>query len=474
MQSLAVQQRHPKLTAPAWTAVMLAIIALCLGLAAGELTVAGHQKTLALPLAAIAVLALSRAQRRTKLRVLGAAAWALPLLLTRSFLGLTLSEALLFLVAASEAVAALGRRPGVRPATRGTVAILAITLGLAASGLASLFISGDFPTFYMVCLSPLASLLCAFRLIKDETDARRLLSAVVGGVISFVALVWLASLLGHSSPYNSVSAGVASWRLAYGQQIRLGPIGFVVWSTRMATAIALVLPTCLYFLLGETGKPFHRRLAVLALLFLAFALARTAARGATVGAGAGLAVYLLASARVRRPGVIAGSVGVISLVVLFSQQLARLIPLQAVQRFSAMFQGQVPNLTERVDTLHLTLSQIGRYPFGRGAAYLWVRYGIDEAIVFSMILNGLGYVGSSLFAIVLIACSVHMGGRVIGRPIGLNGDYAALGLATLVAGLLAGISSESVFFQPIQSYAFWTILAIGAMSSVRPRPERNP
>jgi hypothetical protein len=373
-------------------------------------------------------------------------------------LGLTLSQALLLFVAAAVLLADL--TPGER---RERVVRLGplyyVPFGLfAAIGFISTYVNNEYELYWTtVCLLPVLLLFVIERLTERPDQVLWLLRLALFAVVAFSALVWFAELTGHSQLMSQYGV---QWRFADARSISIGPIAFNVWSIRLGSLAAIGAPTAVVLAL-RADRWLERGLTAACVVILLTVLAFTAARGALIGAFAGGLVALLVSRRIASRRVALSAVAALALALLFGPTIVRHIPIGSISRVTALSGGvgSILNFQYRVGVIDATLSGIYSHPLGPGFQYLWLRYRIDEAVAYSQILNGTGLLGFGVFVWMLVQLVRGYFGGAVRRATALQADLAAIGLGTLAAALLAGVSSQSVFTEPVQSFVLWTVIA---------------
>jgi len=114
----------------------------------------------------------------------------------------------------------------------------------------------------------------------------------------------------------------------------------------------------------------------------------------------------------------------------------------------------------RSKILKFTLANTIHYPFGYGFQYLYRNYGLDESIIYSLLLNGTGVIGFIAYLFIVGHLFLYFINISIGKSSKYQRELAAIGAGTLAFGLVAGISTESILTNPIIAFLFWSILAV--------------
>ena len=324
----------------------------------------------------------------------------------------------------------------------------------AFAGLIAAVSNGDLNVWHTVCLVPLLLTILTNSMVHTPDDAVRLVRAALIAILGYLLIFWLANQIGIAIR----GRGPEQYREGT-QHIILGPIEYVSWTITFGTLIALGVPTVIILLL-QVGKSNLSRFFYGAILVLFAALiVLTAARGAAVAALVGTLVALVVSRRTPSPGMVATIVVLILAALIWREFLSNILPYQNLERlYTLRYVGSLGNFRSRMDTLRFTIENIFQNPLGYGAGYLYHRYGIDESIMYSMLLNSAGLMGFVGFALVVGQLLWHFAMRIPGALVGAQRDLAAIGLGTLVCGLLAGLACESVLFAPVHSFVFWAIL----------------
>jgi len=417
------------------------------------------------------VLVFASLGRRWRLRVLLVSVLVSPLLLGSSVplpFGLRLSQAALLFVVAADVLSGFWqghREPA--PAIVGARYYVPFAL-FAFAGLVSTYLNGELFMFWTtVCLVPVLLLYAVERLATDETDGVWLIRAALVAILGFAAIVWVAQATGHSQLMSKYGV---MWRFADARTITLGPLDFDVWSIRLGSLAALGVPAAV--VLAVCAKAARERLVYLAVMVaLAAVLGFTAARGALIGAAVGAVVALFVSRRLTSTRVVFGLMVLAIILAIAGPSLLQLLPQQGVARIADLGggAGSILNFRYRVGVIDTALSGILSHPLGPGFQYLWRQFHIDEAVAYTHILNGTGLLGFCAFvAMIIQLCRGYLSGA-LRRSRGLPADLAAIGIGTIVAALLAGVSSQSVFTEPVQSYVLWTIVAATLTGLLRSR-----
>lgn len=397
----------------------------------------------------------SRLSDRIKIRILVLSIILLPIQLAANATprGFSISEMILVLLVTGEL--SKRRSPEVKGYRNfGTLFFLPFVL-FAGAGFVSAIINGDVNQWHVVVLTPLLWVLLADRLVHTEDDVHDVLRAIIIALAIFLGLLLLANLSGHV-----VAQLGQDWRFG-GQVIALGPIEYTNYAITLGSLLALGIPLLMVLIVKPSGTAVFRLIYLICFPLFLILLFLTAARGATIGALIGLIVVFILN-KDRRVTVIVS----IALLILVAWPLAaNLLTLSGASPNLASFselvtQGpsNIHNFTYRMDTLMFTINSMSAHPLGHGFGYLGSHYGIDESIIYSALLSGTGVVGFMAFA--LIIGQLLKGYLFSLGALSSQRELVAIGLATLVTGLIAGVSSESVLLSPMHSFMFWAILSV--------------
>ena len=335
-------------------------------------------------------------------------------------------------------------------------------------GFAAAMIHGEVGPWYTVCLAPLLLMILTNSMVHTPDDAVRLIRAALIAILGYLIILWLASQVG-----TVISGGRVG-----DVNLTLGPIQFTSWAVTLATLIASGFPAVVVLLLQVNKSNLSRFFygAVLVLFLALFML--TAARGATVAAVVGALVALVVVfRRLSSPGVVATTVLLFLAALIWGESLLNILPQPNLERLYTLRYGvsSIVNFQARMDILRLTVENTLRNPLGYGFSYLWARHRIDESILYSALLSGTGLMGFAGFVLIVGHLLWHFTRRILSAPAGAQRDLAAIGLGTLVCGLLTGVASESVMLGPVHSVVFWAILVAAYRGTRVPwRPASNP
>ena len=372
---------------------------------------------------------------------------------------LQLSQMLVLLVVAAEVVVILSETPGTTESTLTARYYVPFAL-FAFLGLVSTYVNGELSLYYWAttCLTPLLLLAAIDRLAVDVSDVVRVLQAALTAILAFTAVVWVAQKTGHSQLMPKY--GVA-WRFADARAISIGPLSFEVFSIRLGSLAALGMPASV-ILAARTRRLLERCVYGAIILTFLVVLAFTAARGAIIGAVVGTLAAAVISRRFKLPRVLIGMVALgLLLTLMASVGLLDFLPSQGIARIVGLKAGlgSIHNFTYRVNVWDVTVHGIFSAPLGPGFQYLWYQYHLDEAVAYSVILNGTGILGFAAFVAILVQLARGYLRAAVRSTSTASNDLAAIGLGTMAVALLAGVSSQSVFVEPVQAIVLWSIMA---------------
>jgi hypothetical protein len=430
----------------------------------------GRTKTWFALVALSAAFILANLERATRFKVLLLAVLTAPLLFGAAVpipLELMLSQSLLIFVVAAEMLAAYSSgRATTTASVLGARYYVPFAL-FALLGLVSTYINGELFSYWpRVCLVPLLLLFAIDRLSRDEAHAMTLIKAAVAAILAFVGIVWVAQATGHALGSGSQFAE----RFAGSGAISLGPLSFQVYSITVGSLAAMGLPAALLFAVGARSR-YARWMYVAMVLTFAAVLGFTAARGAIIGAVVGTVLALFVSRRITVARALFGLVVLAVVLAVAGPWLMGLFPSQGVARVAELRGGlgSITTFRYRLDVWNVTVAGIMSHPLGPGFGYLWNQYGLDEALVYSIILNGTGLMGLCALLVMLFQLARGFLSGLLSRVVGPSADLAAIGLGTMAAALLAGVSSESPLIEPVHTLVFWTIMAAAATGVARSR-----
>ncbi len=418
----------------------------------------GQIKMLAYMILAVGLLAIVSISRRLKL-------WLLALCIPLSLLripnlpvshGFQICEFILVALSMDELL--LLSRWNSTPLRLGII----IPLGLfTIAGFLCLLVGKSFITDWVYfCLMPLLWFFLASRKIQDREEVWLFVKLSLLTIVIFLAIVVWANMSGHFENVNPGST-TYQWRFGYGLIVALGPIRLNVWSTYIGTLVALGFPAGILLWLEDKNKTWWRMGAPLLLVGFAFVLILSATRGATVSVILGTFFVILASGRYRsrRLWIIVALLLVVF--TLLGRTILNLFPQNNILRLLSLLQGVQgdENYQIRKYAVELTWKLILQHPMGVGFAYIFTTYGIDNAIVYSYLLEATGILGGIAFLMIVGQLTYTYGKAILNSPVGSTRDFATIGLGTLVVSLIAGVSSQSIMFQPVHSFVFWALLA---------------
>lgn len=343
----------------------------------------------------------------------------------------------------------------------------------ALSGLISCIINGELYIWHLVCLTPLLWMYLAIRFVHTPEDAFKLIRMALFSVLFFIFFLLFGNLTGHATTEYIFD----KWR-AVGESIAMGPFYLIYTPIRFGTMLALVFPTVTMLLFRKEESILRKFFYLSILIIFLFYMIKISARGATIGAlfGAALILVYIIRIHIAKALVIYGAIFLIFIVLRgpFGTNISKHYNLErglaTFNKLTIYGFTSVPNFRDRMNTLMITIENTKEKPLGYGFQYLWTRYGIDEAISYSVLLNGTGIAGFISFMIIMGHLFLSFTKR-LGRKFSRQQcELAFVGIATLACGLLAGVSSESVVWNSVNTMVFWAILA-SCFAGIQNKPE---
>jgi len=344
--------------------------------------------------------------------------------------------------------------------TKNKLSVLIPYCIFVAGGFISGIINGGITIAQQVCLVPLLWMYVAMVLVNTQEDAFKIIRMAVFGVLGCFSLLWVGNQTGFA-----ITESVLRYR-TIGESIAIGPFYYIYTPLRFGTMIALVIPAIVLLLIRSNTHGLRLLYLFIFALFVGLLLKATG-RGASIGAFAGLLIICILTFRQHWFKIMVfSSLFVIGFVIFTALPLGtRLIGKfhleKNISTYSELFvTGQRHyTLDDRINTLKFTIENTMENPFGNGFQYLFKSYGIDEAIIYSVLLNGTGIIGFISYMFMMGHLLLHFI-RCFMKGVSENEtDLPALGIATLVCALLAGVSSESVVWNEINPFILWAILA---------------
>jgi hypothetical protein len=447
---------HSRVATGLSTLVGGSLLAVVLGWAA----VGHHQKTIIFLLAPLALALILRAGSKNRFAILLFVSAAIPILSRNMlplgvFFGLALVAALV--------VAHWTSRVSSR-VTHGMAVGLPLVLFLGL-GMAAMLVNGDGMRAGAVCFTPAVWYLAAAAFVRGPREALRVQAACAIGGLVYLLIVLVSGALGWGGASLSAVAGdpgqTGMSRLgAQAWTLHSNLLAIQFYPTWLATLLALAMPAAFLLFFRATGRWGARFWWALAGLSLAYGLLLTGARAGATGALVGTSVTLVASGRFRIRRVLVWSataaVSVLAFGFLLMRLLSSVVPSANVARIVAVLStahDPTGNLAGRLRILRETLALASGAPLGHGFAY-WSLRGRDDAIVFAMLLNGVGPLAVLCMTALLLVLLTAFVRRARGS-VSDGRDAVAIGLGVLVAGFLAGVGSHSVLIEPVQSFIFW-------------------
>lgn len=343
--------------------------------------------------------------------------------------------------------------------------VMLFLLGLFAfAGLIANLRGNNLYSWNVYCLSPLIIFFLISRKIHNWEDAWMLVKLSLLTIVGFIAIIEWAIVSGHYYNYDPLGTEkyASAYRMADGMVVMLGPIRLTTFATRLGAIAALGFPTCVLLWLENKGKLWLKTVLLLVIAGLGYIIILSATRGSFVAAILGSLLAILISGRFRSPLFVGATA--IALVVLtrWGGTILSRLPGYNVQRLLSLSQGvgEIANFQQRMDVLALAWNLTLKNPLGVGFGYLYHTYQIDDAIIYAVVLQATGILGALAFIMMVGYLAFQFGLGALKSPVGSARDLASVGLSTLAAGLLAGISSQSILFEPVHSFVFWTLMAV--------------
>jgi hypothetical protein len=443
-----------------WLAIAASL--LC-GTILGLTIITGKTKTLDFLLLPVFVLAFRTFSERVKF-------WLLSLSIPLSLVqipslplpyGTSVSEAILVVLTLDEILFPhRDQTLNIKPLNPALVVLLCL---FSFAGLIANLSGGDIYAWNAYCLTPLIAFFLISRKIHDREDAWLLVKLSLLTIVGFLIIVEWAMATGHFEIYDPLQTEIASgFRMANGMKIILGPISFITFATRLGAIAALGFPTCVLLWIVNKGKLWWKMVLLLIMAGFGYVLILSATRGSVVAAILGSLLVILISGRFRSPiflGALALSLIVLTL---WGGTILNLLPAQNIQRLQTLLQGVQTNenYLQRMKVLALAWNLTLKNPLGVGFGYLFHTYRIDDAIIYAVILQATGILGAIAFIMIVGNLIFKFGLGVLKSRPGSARDLASIGLSTLVTGLAAGVSSQSILFEPVHAFVFWSLMAV--------------
>lgn len=412
---------------------------------------------------------IQRLSNQAKFKLLLLALFLIPLQAYNRF-WITPSELIFFAIAFWQfPIFQLGRKKVTK--SKISLSVLMLYGIFAFSGLISAVINKELHIWHLVCLTPLLWMYLATRFVHTPEGAFKLIRMALFSVLFFIFFLLFGNLTGHAT-----SESIDKWRIV-GESIAMGPFYLIYTPLRFGTMLALVFPTVTMLLFRKDESIRWKFFYGSILIIFLFYMIKISARGATIAAlfGAALILVYIIRFHIAKALVIYGAIFLIFIVLRgpFATNISKHYNLErGLDTFSELAINPLgdPNFRDRMNTLMITIENTKENPFGNGFQYLWTQYGIDEAISYSVLLNGTGIAGFISFMIIMGHLFLHFA-MSLGRKFSKQQhELAFVGMATLSCGLLAGVSSESVVWNPVNTMVFWAILA-SCFAGTQNKPE---
>ena len=327
-------------------------------------------------------------------------------------------------------------------------------------GFATVLFGGERFTFWFsTCVIPFSLLLVIGYVGEHDDIFKKILLMVIFSILLYLFFMWLSNQLGTAI---DLSPNSAEWRKG-SQKIILGPISITTWATNLGTLMAITLPLIFSFCINEKTNIREKIFYWVVLILFLYNLIAAATRGPLIATFSGmLLTFLLKSKKLNIKTMIIVICVILVLYFLSSVDFTFINLTKNIERLNTLQGGaisHIDNFEHRMDVLKITSRLILQYPLGVGHGYLWFKYGIDEVIVYSMLLTGTGIIGFVGFILIIISSILNLiRSYTWGNRAHESHDLSVIGLATILSGLLCGFSSESIVVDPINSFVFFTII----------------
>jgi len=450
-----------------WLAVVaIIILAPLVGLAVA----AGKTRTVAIIFLPFGLLAIASFSRRLKFWLL---ALSIPLSLVQIPslpipYGFTLCEIILLALTMDELLFSRNHVSSEYLRSEIFFLLMLFPLGLFAfAGLVTAIENGGitlansgFTAWHTYCLMPLLWFFLAHRKIHNWEDAWLFVKLSLVTIACYVAMVVWANETRHF--IIMVPTLTDPGRLGDYQLIMFGPIRLHVFAIALGSLVALGFPAGIVLWLTAKGISWWRIIAPLMLVGFAFTLIYSAARGATVAAILGIILTILASGIFRITRLWVGIALLAVIIILFGGIILKLFPEQNIARLLTLSQGILGERTFKVrtDALALVWKLTLQKPLGIGYNYVYYAFRIDDALIYGFILETTGILGAFAFLLIVGQLVYKFALIALKSPLGSTRNLAALGLSTLVVGLVAGVSAYDVLFAPVNAFVFWAMMAV--------------
>lgn len=337
-----------------------------------------------------------------------------------------------------------------------------VPLGLFSfAGLIANLGGGDLSAWNAYCLTPLIVFYLISRKLHGAEDAWLFVRFSLLTILGFLVVVKWALLTGHYweyDPFGWEGELSSNYRMADGMIVILGPIRLTVFATRVGAIAALGLPACVLCFLRKKGQFWPKAGLVLMMAAFGYVIISSATRGSFVAAILGSFLVILISGRFRfRTAALS-----LFIIVLCGDALLHLFPAENTQRLYTLSQGvqNIDHYQQRMDVLALAWDVTLKHPLGVGFGYLFHNFAVDDAIIYALILQGTGILGAMAFTLFVGQLTIKFTLGALKSDSGAARDLASIGLSTLAAGLLAGVSSQSILFEPVHAFVFWMLMAV--------------
>jgi hypothetical protein len=323
---------------------------------------------------------------------------------------------------------------------------------------------GNLYTWNTYCLTPLIVFYLISRKLRCPEDAWLFVRFSLLTIFAFLLIVRCAIWTGHYLVYDPLGTEEVvstNYRIADGMIIRLGPIQQILFATRFGAIAALGLPACIILFIRKQGHDWSKARLLLILAALGYSIILSATRGSFVAAIIGSFLAILVSGRFPLRMLLSVAISIFILG-LCGDAFLHLFPAENIQRLYTLSQGvhEIANYQQRMDVLAFCWDLTLTNPLGVGFGYLYHNLQMDDAIIYAVILQGTGVLGAIAFVLFVCHLTVQFVQAALKSHLGSVRDLASVGLSTLAAALLAGVSSQSVLFEPVHAYVFWMLMAV--------------
>jgi len=371
--------------------------------------------------------------------------------------GISLSELLLLALAAVQLVRDR-QSERLSPNLLSSVGRFLPYIAFASASLVSALRSGEIGSWIRVSLVPLLLIILMRGMIHKPEDALRLVQAALVSILGYLSVIGIASKIG--SVINNYGTRM-QWRLG-SMDVTLGPIQFTSWAIGLGALLALGVPFVTAQLFRSRKTTVSRLAYAATLVLMVTLLAWTSARAATIGAAIGVILVLVVSRRCFSLRLIVALLLLTLSLSIWGPRLVDRVPelgasLERWRNTNWTSLGNEGNFRDRFDLLQVSLESIEQNPFGFGYSY-FSRIGLPDDNGYALLLNGTGLMGFLSFVFIVGCLASRLIAFAVRGGFQLQGDLVAVGLGTLVCGLLVGYVCSVTFDGPVHSLVFWVII----------------